>query len=312
VSGDRVRRASLIPQDAQPIEAAIACLAGEQRCVQRAQLLGLGLSRSGIARRLRSGYLYREHAGVYAVGCPARSPAEHAAAAVLACEPGYLAAAWALALWGFAPWPLGEPHVLTTADHRRPGIVVHKTLSLSRGETRRRHGIPVTSPARAVLDAAPLLSQQGLTRAVNDGLRTPRLERVELARVRAAHPLHPGAKLLLPFIDTSDGPTFSDWEDRLPGQCIAYGLPVPRMSAYVCGHLVDAVFDDAKLIIELDSWEFHRDRESFENDRDRDADTLAGGYATVRMTWERIERQTRREMTRLKAIIERRLRYLGK
>jgi hypothetical protein len=293
-------------------ESAIADLAAQQqRSVTRAQLLGLGLSRSGIARRLRSGYLHREHSGVYSVGCPAQSPIEHASAAVLACEPGYLDHTWGLALWDFDDWPVGPPHVLSTRDHRLPDVIVRRTIALPRSEIRRRNGIAVTSPARTVLDSAPVLSQKRLTRIINDALRTPRLERAELARIRTAHPLHPGAKLLLPFINTRNGPTFSDWEDRLPEHCAAHGVPEPRMSAHVCGHLVDAVFDEAMLIVELDSWEWHQNRESFENDRDRDADTLAGGYATVRMTWERIERHTQREMARLRAIIDRRLRYLG-
>jgi very-short-patch-repair endonuclease len=69
--------------------------------------------------------------------------------------------------------------------------------------------------------------------------------------------------------------------------CQTYDLPTPRFNVKVCGYEVDALFESEKLIVELDSWEFHRDHSSFVNDRNRDADTLAAGYATVRMTWER-------------------------
>ena len=56
------------------------------------------------------------------------------------------------------------------------------------------------------------------------------------------------------------------------------------MSAIVAGYEVDAFFPAEKVIVELDSWEFHRDRSSFESDRDRDAATLAAGCVTVRIT----------------------------
>jgi very-short-patch-repair endonuclease len=74
------------------------------------------------------------------------------------------------------------------------------------------------------------------------------------------------------------------------------------MGAIVAGQEVDALFPEEKVIIELDSWEFHQDRGSFESDRNRDADTLAAGHLTVRITWGRM---TAREAVRLHAIIQR-------
>ena len=60
------------------------------------------------------------------------------------------------------------------------------------------------------------------------------------------------------------------------------------------------------MIVELDSWKFHRDRTSFEGDRDRDADTLAAGLITVRITDRRMEHAPEREARRLQAILEKR------
>jgi very-short-patch-repair endonuclease len=70
----------------------------------------------------------------------------------------------------------------------------------------------------------------------------------------------------------------------------------------VAGHEVDALFPEQKVIVELDSWEFHQDRSSFESDRDRDADTLAAGHLTVRITWGRM---TTNEAARLHEILRR-------
>jgi very-short-patch-repair endonuclease len=74
------------------------------------------------------------------------------------------------------------------------------------------------------------------------------------------------------------------------------------MGAPMFGYIVDALFPAERVIVELDSWEFHQDRSSFESDRDRDADTLAAGHLTVRMTWERM---TTKEAARLHQILRR-------
>jgi hypothetical protein len=48
---------------------------------------------------------------------------------------------------------------------------------------------------------------------------------------------------------------------------------------------------------------FHNSRERFESDRDRDADTLEAGYATIRLTKRRLRDHPDREQTRLRNIL---------
>jgi hypothetical protein len=162
----------------------------------------------------------------------------------------------------------------------------------------------MTSPARTILDCAPTLTAKQLNRAINDGRRSPQahLRPWHLSDIVERFPSHPGAKKLKPFLDVKGGPTRSDWEDAFPAWCTQHGLPPPAMGAIVAGHEVDALFPEEKVIIELDSWEFHQDRGSFEFDRDRDADTLAAGHLTARITWGRM---TAREAARLHKIIRR-------
>ena len=45
----------------------------------------------------------------------------------------------------------------------------------------------------------------------------------------------------------------------------------------------------AKLIVELDSWEFHSHRAAFQRDRARDTRLLVARYRTVRVTHERLD-----------------------
>ena len=69
------------------------------------------------------------------------------------------------------------------------------------------------------------------------------------------------------------------------------GLSRPLFNTLVEGYEVDAYWPDAKLIVELDGYEFHRTRKSFEADRQRDATLLLAGYRVVRFTWRQLTRQ---------------------
>jgi very-short-patch-repair endonuclease len=297
--GDLVRIPAKIPQ-----EAIVALARRQHRQVTRAQLLALGLASGAIHRLDRRGWLHRSHLGVYSVGTPATTPLELAAAAVLACgRAAALSHGSALALWNLAKrWP--EPAHVTTASDRRPsGLAVHRTTTLARKDIRTHNGIRATSLARTLLDCAPSLARKTLTRAVNDALRTPHLTHAQLADVVLRNPRHPGAKLLTPFTQTPTGPTRSQFEDAFLEFCATHGLPRPKVNAVVCGYEVDALFEHHRVIVELDGWEFHNDRRSFERDRARDADTLQAGYVTVRITWDRIRDNPGREATRLKTIL---------
>jgi very-short-patch-repair endonuclease len=78
------------------------------------------------------------------------------------------------------------------------------------------------------------------------------------------------------------------------------------MGAPLGGYIVDALFAAERVIVELDSWPFHSDKIAFETDRERDADTLARGFVTVRVTQERLDDRPGQEAQRLHAILEQR------
>src|SRR5205085_312206 len=124
----------------------------------------------------------------------------------------------------------------------------------------------------------------------------------------ARMPTHQAVGLLTPFVNSRDGPSRATWEDTFPRFCAKYGLPRPLMNVPLLGYIVDALFPEEKLIVELDSWEFHQTRIDFENDRERDAQTLAASYATVRITWERLRQAPAPEAERLHIILEQRRR----
>ncbi|MGH2869606.1 MAG: type IV toxin-antitoxin system AbiEi family antitoxin domain-containing protein [Solirubrobacteraceae bacterium] len=284
--------------------AIIALALRQNGLVTRAQLLEIGLGEAAIAWRCRTGRLFRVYLGVYGVGRPPITPLERATAAVLACGPGAaLSHSCALTLWGLekrwtAPW-----HVTTPADRRRPGIVAHRARGLSRTDLRVQLGVRVTSPARTMLDCAPDLSERRLARAVADARLRGLLHLGQLADVTGRFPFHPGRRALLATIEEAGPPTRSEFENAFLGFCALFELPRPQLNTRVAGYEVDALFAAERVIVELDSWAHHRERASFERDRNRDADTLAAGLVTVRITWPRFTRSPRPEAKRLETIL---------
>jgi very-short-patch-repair endonuclease len=268
------------------------------------QLHACGFTQSTIGNRCRQKRLFHTFSRVYSLGRPPSLPIEWAAAAVLAGGPGAaLSHRSAFTLWGFArewEFPL---HVTCLTRRRIAGIVTHESQGLTRADIRSQLGIRTTSPARTLLDCAPQLPQRRLHRTAADARRSGLLHPAALLDTADRFPNHPGSKLLRAIVSELKNPTRSEFEDAFLVFCANHGLPTPLINTQVAGHEVDAFFPDHGLIVELDGWDFHRDRHAFEDDRDRDADALALGHPTVRVTWERMTGRGAREAQRLRRIM---------
>jgi very-short-patch-repair endonuclease len=285
------------------VETAIAAVAGRQfGYITRAQLLRIGLGSRAIEYRVATGRLIPVYAGVYAVGYVNRTPVARACAAVLACgERAALSHGSAASLWGFyrhwdAPFEVTAPSIRV-----REGVKVHRTRTLTRLDLTRQLGIPVTTPARTVLDNAPRLTGKRLSRFVNDALRTPYLHVASLADVLNRNPNHPGASRLRRFAEAPT--TNSPLEDDFLEFARRYGLPKPVTNTHLLGYEIDVLYPRERVIVEVDSHGFHSDRDSFERDRKRDVVMLAARFITVRITDERMKQEAEQEARRLLEIL---------
>ena len=262
------------------------------------------MARTGVDYRLEIGRLIRVYAGVYAVGHLPTTPVAGARAAMLACGPdAVLSHGSAATLWGMRKQWQSPVEVTARWDHRRPGIRVHRSKMLTPEDVKLHLGIRLTSPARTALDIAPSLGDRALARVVNEARLAGYLRPGDLGEVLDRCPTHRGAKRLRPFVEAPGGPTRSEFEDAFISFAERYGFPRPEINVRVAGYEVDALFRAERLIVELDGFEYHRDRRSFERDRDRDAATLVAGFETVRVTWERLTVKADREAARLHAIL---------
>ncbi len=273
--------------------------------VAREELLRLGVGSSAITYRCRHGDLFPVHHGVYAIGRPPGTPVERAAAAVMACGRGAaLSHRSALSLWGFVSDWQTPLHVTHAQQRRRPGIVTHRAKGLTRADVRLQLGIRVTSPALTFLDCARELGPHRLPRMAADARRGGYLHLGQVADVLDRFPFHPGRPLLLEALEGLGQPTRSEFEDAFLAFCRRYELPTPLVNRIVAGREVDMLFAAERVIVELDGWDFHRDRYAFEDDRERDAQAVAAGLIPLRITWERMTGAAAREAARLESILQ--------
>jgi Protein of unknown function (DUF559) len=135
---------------------------------------------------------------------------------------------------------------------------------------------------------------------VNDALRTPYLHVPDLADVLNGNPNHPGTRRVQPYVHA---PTNSPLEDDFVEFAKRYGLPEPVTNTYLLGYEIDVLDPRERVIVEVDSAEFHMDRYSFERDRKRDVVMLEAGIVTVRITDERMKQEPEDEAQRLLSIL---------
>ena len=250
--------------------------------------------------------LYRHHHGVYLLDPPERaSRITMMTAAVEACGPGaVLSHRSAAELWGLLPEQIGYWEVTVVAHNAgdRPGIRRHRVRELDPSDIRTRHGIRITSPARTVLDNArhPLLEEL-MAAGFDRGLVTERQIDESLAR----SPTRRGVRRVRRILSQRGGPRLTrSWaERRLLSLIREAGLPVPLTNRLLLGFKVDAVWPDLNLVVEVDGYEFHGDRNSFESDRARDAVLVAHGYRVLRFTARQLRDQPLLVLSRLAAAL---------
>lgn len=271
--------------------------AGQHGIVAARQLLAGGLSRRAIARRVADGRLHRVHTGVFSVGGPPRTAAAWRMAAVLAVGPGSLVShRSAAAAWGIRDTARAAVDVVIAARSRRqrPGITVHVTSALASEDRELVDGVPTTSIARTFLDLAEVVDAAGLRRAYE------RAQRLELLDVRAIDRVmdrnngrHGVAALrtLRTYDPVPGARTRSELERRFLDLIRAAGLPVPLVNTMVEGYEVDAFWPRARLVVELQSWAYHRDRGAFERDHSKAARLKATGHEFLALTHRQLTRE---------------------
>jgi very-short-patch-repair endonuclease len=219
-------------------------------------------------------------------------------AAVLACGDGaVLSHRSGAALWRILPsgraterdrasWRSADHAIDVTVPGsggraKRRGINLHRSRTLLPADYTDRGGVPVTTPSRTLEDLRRVVDPKKFAAAVREAefLRLPIGDRFAPDRTR------------------------SELEARLLALCRRRRVPNPRVNARVGPFVVDFLWPEQRLIVEVDGWESHRTRSAFEVDRARDARLKLLGYEVLRFTWRQVESDPARVGATIRALL---------
>jgi very-short-patch-repair endonuclease len=278
--------------------------------VTHRQLNDLGYSDDAIERAVASGRLHLWHRSVFAVGHQGLSPHGLCMAAVLFRGSGALishqSAVW---LWGLETKLEIPVHVsVRWRGHAQDAIGLHHCPALRDDDIAETERLPVTGVPRTLLDYASEAKQYRLERAID---QADRLELLDLAAVdlltdevrghRGRGPL-----LRAMTIYREKGFTRSGGEKRMLAALADAGVRRPAVNNFVAGYELDFFWEQERFGVELDSWEHHRGRQSFEEDRKRQEELAMAGIETIRITGTRLKREPRKVAMRIAAHLDRR------
>ncbi len=191
------------------------------------------------------------------------------------------------------PGPPSPIEVTSTRKTRVRGIVAHLDPFLSADDCTRFEGVPVTTVARTIVDLARRCHRALVERALDDALRRrlTDLGKIEQtagrARGRGRRSMHM-LDAVIAARRPEDGLAESRLEQRVLRALRAGGLPapVPQYPVATRRHTVrlDLAYPVVKLGIEVDGFEFHKERRAFDVDRRRANDLLVAGWTLLRVT----------------------------
>lgn len=263
--------------------------------VARWQLVGAGVTRNQIVMRLAAGRLHEVHRGVYLVGHEIAPEYAYETAAVLACGGvATISHESSTALWSLTPYPAPDPVRITIPPGRsvqRLELQIHRA-ELAPRDLRRRHGLPLTSPPRAILELAGHLELDQLEFLIAEAHYRRLVTDAELQDQVTRNPGKRGVRRLRAVLDLPGGPrrTRSPAERDLLAVLRRAGISGYETNARIHGYEVDFLWREQRLVVEVDGYDGHSGRVAFERDRLKAATLTAHGLRVMRATGRQVRR----------------------
>jgi hypothetical protein len=280
------RKSQAYPAITQADIAVAQRAAGEWSVLSLDELRECGLNKVAVGVRVRRGNLHPRYRGVYAVGHHNIPLEGQFLAAVKACGPlAVLSHFSAACLHCLLKWD-GRPFEITApTKHRHPRIKAHRSVNIERVLVQ---GIPVSPKLRTVTDLAKVADETTVKRA----LRAAKFSARELEQL----PRH--------ILDLSAVPTKSPLEDEAHDVVVKGGLQAPEVNPpyRLPTRTVypDLRWPALRLIVEVDSREWHDDPLARLDDAQRQAELEACGERVLRVTSAQMK-QPRLFLARLRA-----------
>jgi hypothetical protein len=260
------------------------------------QALAVGLTIDQVRRRHRSGEWSVARPGVYAISGAPPTWTQTVAAVALASRPqAWISHHTAGTLWAFPGVRDEAIHIVTGLDRRvrLAGVCGHRSGALFDVDLTSVQRIPVTTPARSIVDLSAALTYRQLGAAVDDAVRRGVMSLESFRRCVGRLAEAPGRRTsvlqeLLAERLPGYNPGDSDLETRVLRVLVGQGFPPPAQQyrVRIGGRTfrIDLAYPVIRLAIELDGWEFHSSRSAFDDDRTRANLLVAHGWTVVRFT----------------------------
>jgi very-short-patch-repair endonuclease len=268
----------------------IARIAGRQRTMATtAQLVACGLGKDAISYRMRTGRYTEVFRGVVSIVSGDFPPLAREQAALLVSGDGaFLSHHTAAFIWGLRmPYPYDvDVSVVARRLNSRKGIRAHQIRAIDKRDLRRHERLLVSSPARALLEIAARLRLGDLREALGNGIERRRVTPRDIQDVLARNPHRRGTARLAAVIGDPDATvvTRSRAERAFWKLIRESGLPRPQANVPLGRYVPDFIWPDHRLIVEIDSYQFHAGPEAFQNDREKDLFYRAAGFDVLRFT----------------------------
>jgi very-short-patch-repair endonuclease len=274
---------------------ALAAIAKVQHgAIAARQLAALGFSGDQITLRVRQGRLHRFVRGVYAVGHAQLSQAGRRMAFVLAAGPGAMlshrAAAGALVLRSHSRSRIDVVVYGAGGRPKHDDLDVHRSSTLTEADVTWVDGVPCTSVARTLCDLGQLVPGHHVRSAFGAAERNRRLDSRDLDDVLSRGGKHKGVGLLREVRRAYDprwAKARSELELLMLDVVDRQRLGEPEINEWLLGrYIVDFLWRDAKLIVEVDGAWTHGTAGARRADALRDKRLLRAGYRVLRFSWE--------------------------
>jgi len=189
---------------------------------------------------------------------------------------------------------LTRPPGGTSSRTGRPGVRLH-VAALPAGHVVARHGMPVTSAARTVIDLARISSFPAGVVVADSALRTKTTAKGELRSVIAACPRWPGLQAARRVVAFCDARSESVLESVSRVAFRDQGLPPPELQVWVGDETemigrADFLWSAHRTIAEADGAIKYADPSRAMAQLERDARLRKAGFEVVHFTWQEITR----------------------
>jgi very-short-patch-repair endonuclease/predicted transcriptional regulator of viral defense system len=289
------------------VDARVALVAARSwGAVSLEELRACGMTPAELRARVGNGQLHVVHRSVYAVGHPGLTVEGRIIAAVKACGStsvaSHRAAAYLYGLIDEVPRP--EVTVVSSGTRRHRGVRVHRTAVLADIDLRTWKGIPVTSPARTVLDCAAVLPPRRVRRLVREAFAQRLVTLEELVEILRRLGPRRGSRRLAIVVADGFVPTRTVLEDIVLDLIERGGLARPNVNVplRIGARTVvpDFRWPESRLVVEADGAAWHDHKLAREDDAERQALLEAHGERVVRVTWDQALKRPEQTLARLR------------